>query len=89
MMYCWNCEAEFDFSSSVIKVNTKPYSCNQFLCPYCRSKDIEEVVEDYLLKDSNNEEVDYFSTEKKALEAQKGFNEKLRVLTGESIEQEF
>lgn len=109
MMFCWNCEAEFDFSQvkvktpSVFRDGSSPYNDNErrndFLCPYCKSKNIEEVVDDYLLKDFEDEEVDYFGTEEEALAAQKGYeaeyHEKLKVVrvltgvdSGDSFEQE-
>ena len=92
-MYCWNCESEFNFSQ--VKVKITPYNSNNFLCPYCRSKNIEEVVEDFILKNTNGEEVDYFGTEEEALKEKKNYHEKLKVVrvltgmdSGDSIEQE-
>ena len=110
MMICWDCEAEFDSSKvkvrripSVFRDGSSPYNDNErrndFLCPYCRSKYIEEFVDEYLVKDYNDEEIDYFGTEEEAVAALKGYeaeyHEKLQIVrvitgveSGESIEQE-
>ena len=110
MMFCWNCESEFNSrqvkvrkTPSVLRDGSSPYNdnerCNDFLCPYCGSSDIEEVVDEYLIKDSDDEEIDYFGTEEEAWAALKGYEAEYReklsivrvltgVTTGESIEQE-
>lgn len=101
MMFCWDCESEFDSSkvvvkrrSSVFRDGSSPYNdnerCNDFLCPYCRSKDVEEMYEEFVVTDQDGDEYDYFDTEEEAIAAQKGYevqyHEKfgvVRVLTGQ------